>query len=163
MPAEEGKLVVLASGPDSALDSLAPLFEAVGQRAMRLGPAGTATRLKLAVNLWVLAVTQGTAETIAFAQSLELNPEWVLEALGGGALDLPYFRMKSKLMLDDDFPASFALALAAKDARLVAEAAGSHGADVPVAEAIAERFARATDAGYGDEDMAVTYRLSRPS
>jgi 3-hydroxyisobutyrate dehydrogenase len=163
MPAEEGKLVVLASGPDSALDILAPLFEAVGLRAMRLGPAGTATRLKLAVNLWVLAVTQGTAETIAFAQSLGVEPEWVLEALEGGALDLPYFRMKSKLMLDEDFPASFALALAAKDARLVTEAADRHGADLPIAAAIAERFAQATEAGHGEEDMAATYRLSKPS
>ena len=163
LPAEEGKLVVLASGPDSALDALAPLFEAVGQRTMRLGAAGTATRLKLAVNLWVLAVTQGTAETIAFAQSLGLQPEWVLGALEGGALDLPYFRMKSKLMLDEEFPASFALALAAKDARLVAEAAERHGADLPVAAAIAERFTRATEAGHGDEDMAATYRLSKPS
>jgi 3-hydroxyisobutyrate dehydrogenase len=163
LPAEEGKLVVLASGPDSALDALAPLFDAVGQRTMRLGPAGTATRLKLAVNLWVLAVTQGTAETIAFAQSLELKPEWVLGALEGGALDLPYFRMKSKLMLDEEFPASFALALAAKDARLVAQAAERHGADLPVAAAIADRFTRATEAGHGDEDMAATYRLSKPS
>jgi 3-hydroxyisobutyrate dehydrogenase len=163
LPAEEGKLVVLASGPDSALDSLAPLFDAVGQRAMRLGPAGTATRLKLAVNLWVLAVTQGTAETIAFAQSLGVEPAWVLEALEGGALDLPYFRMKSKLMLDEDFPASFALALAAKDARLVAEAAERHGADLPIAAAIAGRFAQATEAGHGEEDMAATYRLSKPT
>jgi 3-hydroxyisobutyrate dehydrogenase len=163
LPAEEGKLVVLASGPDSALDTLAPLFDAVGQRTMRLGPAGTATRLKLAVNLWVLAVTQGTAETIAFAQALGVEPEWVLEALEGGALDLPYFRMKSKLMLDEDFPASFALALAAKDARLVAEAAERHGADLPIAAAIAERFTQATEAGHGDEDMAATYRLSKPS
>jgi 3-hydroxyisobutyrate dehydrogenase len=163
LPAEEGNLVVLASGPDSALDTLAPLFDAVGQRTMRVGPAGTATRLKLAVNLWVLAVTQGTAETIAFAQSLGLKPEWVLEALEGGALDLPYFRMKSKLMLEEDFPASFALALAAKDARLVAEAAERNGADLPIAAAIAERFTRATEAGHGDEDMAATYRLSKPS
>jgi 3-hydroxyisobutyrate dehydrogenase len=163
LPAEEGKLVVLASGPDSALDTLAPLFDAVGQRTMRLGPAGTATRLKLAVNLWVLVVTQGTAETIAFAQSLGIEPEWVLEALEGGALDLPYFRMKSKLMLDEDFPASFALALAAKDARLVAEAAERHEADLPIAAAIAERFTQATEAGHGEEDMAATYRLSKPS
>ncbi|MGZ6672993.1 MAG: NAD(P)-dependent oxidoreductase [Solirubrobacteraceae bacterium] len=163
LPAEEGKLVVLASGPDSALDACAPLFDAVGQRTMRLGAAGTATRLKLAVNLWVLVVTQGTAETIAFAQSLGVKPEWVLEALEGGALDLPYFRMKSKLMLDEDFPASFALALAAKDARLVAEAAERHSADLPVARAIAERFTQATEAGHGDEDMAATYRLSKPS
>jgi 3-hydroxyisobutyrate dehydrogenase len=163
LPAEEGKLVVLASGPDSALDTLAALFDAVGQRTMRLGPAGTATRLKLAVNLWVLVVTQGTAETIAFAQSLGVKPEWVLEALEGGTLDLPYFRMKSKLMLDEDFPASFALAMAAKDARLVAEAAEGHGADLPIAAAIAERFTQATEAGHGDEDMAATYRLSKPS
>ena len=162
MPAEEGKLLVLASGPDEALDACAPLFDAVAQRTLRLGQAGTATRLKLAVNTWVLAVTQGTAETIAFAQALGLDPAWVFEALEGGALDLPYFRMKSKLMLDDDFPTSFALALAAKDARLVAEAAERHGADLPMVRAIAERFAEATEAGHGDEDMAVTYRLSRP-
>ena len=163
MPAEEGKLVVLGSGPDEALDACAPLFDAVGQRTMRLGAAGAGTRLKLAVNTWVVAVTQGTAETIAFAQALGLDPTWVFDALEGGALDLPYFRMKGKLMLDEDFPASFALALAAKDARLVAEAAERHGADLPIARAIAERFAQATEAGHGEEDMAATYRLSKPA
>jgi 3-hydroxyisobutyrate dehydrogenase len=162
MPAEEGKLLILASGPDEALDACAPLFDAVGQRTMRLGTAGTATRLKLAVNTWVLAVTQGTAETIAVAQALGLDPAWVFQALEGGALDLPYFRMKGEMMLDEEFPASFGLALAAKDARLVREAAERHGADVPMVRAIAERFAEATEAGHGDEDMAATFRLSRP-
>jgi 3-hydroxyisobutyrate dehydrogenase len=163
VPAQEGKLVILASGPDGALDACAALFDAVGQRTMRLGQAGTGTRLKLAVNLWVLVVTQGTAETIAFAQSLGLDPAQVLDALEGGALDLPYFRMKSRLMLDEEFPASFALALAAKDARLVAAAAEGHGADLPIARAIAERFTQATEAGHGEEDMSATYRLSKPS
>jgi 3-hydroxyisobutyrate dehydrogenase len=163
VPAQEGKLVVLASGPGGALDACAALFDAVGQRTMRLGPAGTGTRLKLAVNLWVLVVTQGTAETIAFAQSLGLDPAQVLDALEGGALDLPYFRMKSRLMLDEEFPASFALALAAKDARLVAAAAEGHSADLPIARAIAERFTQATEAGHGEEDMSATYRLSKPS
>jgi 3-hydroxyisobutyrate dehydrogenase len=163
VPAQEGKLVILASGPDGALDACAALFDAVGQRTMRLGQAGTGTRLKLAVNLWVLVVTQGTAETIAFAQSLGLDSAQVLDALEGGALDLPYFRMKSRLMLDGEFPASFALALAAKDARLVAAAAEGHGADLPIARAIAERFTQATEAGHGEEDMSATYRLSKPS
>jgi 3-hydroxyisobutyrate dehydrogenase len=162
LPAEEGKLLILASGPEAALDACAPLFDAVGQRTMRIGPAGTATRLKLAVNSWVLAVTQGTAETIALTQALGLDPALVFQALEGGALDLPYFRMKGKMMLDEEFPASFALDLAAKDARLVAEAAERHGADLPIAQAIAERFAAVAQAGHGDEDMAATYRLSRP-
>jgi 3-hydroxyisobutyrate dehydrogenase len=162
-PAEEGKLVVLAAGPEDALEACAPLFDAVAQRTMRLGPVPAATKLKLVVNSWVLAVTQATAETIALAQALGLDPAWIGEAVEGGGLDLPYFRMKSKLMLDDEFPASFALALAAKDARLVAEAAERHGADTPVANTIADRFTKGVEAGYGDEDMAVIHRLSRPS
>jgi 3-hydroxyisobutyrate dehydrogenase len=161
-PAEDGKLVILASGPDEALDTCAPFFDAVGARTLRLGAAGAGTRLKLVVNAWVLAVTQGTAESVALAQALGLDPGLIIEAIDGGGLDLPYFRMKSKLMVDGEFPPSFALSLAAKDARLVVAAAERHGADLPAARAIAERMTEASEAGHGDEDMAATYRLSRP-
>jgi 3-hydroxyisobutyrate dehydrogenase len=160
-PAEDGKLVVLASGPTAALATCAPLFDAVAARAMTLGEAGAGSRLKLAVNAWVLAVTEGTAEAIALAEALGLDPALVGEALDGGPLDLPYFRMKAKLMAADEFPASFALALAAKDAGLVEEAAERYGADLPAARAVAERLREAVEAGHGDEDMAATYRLAR--
>jgi 3-hydroxyisobutyrate dehydrogenase len=162
-PAEQGALVVLASGPDEALEACAPLFDAVGARTMRLGEAGRATRLKLAVNAWVLAVTQGTADTIALAEALGLDPALVGEALEGGALDLPYFRMKAAMMAADEFPASFTLALAAKDARLATEAADDHGADLPLLRAVRDRMREAVEAGLGDEDMAAVYRLGRPS
>jgi 3-hydroxyisobutyrate dehydrogenase len=161
-PAEEGKLVILASGPDDALDTCAPLFDAVAARTLRLGEAGAGTRLKLIVNSWVLAVTHGTAETVALAQALGLDPALVIQAVDGGGLDLPYFRMKSKLMIENDYPASFSLDLAAKDARLVAEAAGRHGADLPLARAIAARFGEAEQAGLGDKDMAAVHLLCRP-
>ncbi|MEN3282918.1 MAG: 3-hydroxyisobutyrate dehydrogenase [Solirubrobacteraceae bacterium] len=161
-PAEEGKLVVLASGPDDALDACATFFDAVAARTLRLGEAGTGTRLKLAVNTWVVVVTEGTAETVALAEALGLDPNLVLEAVSGGALDLPYMRMKAKLMLEREFPPSFTLTLAAKDARLVVEAAERHGADLPAARAVAERMTEAAQSGHGDEDMAATYLLARP-
>jgi 3-hydroxyisobutyrate dehydrogenase len=161
-PAEEGKLVVLASGPDDALGTCAPLFDAVAARTLQVGAAGSATRLKLAVNAWVLAVTQGTAETVALAEALGLDPQLVIEAVNGGGLDLPYFRMKAKMMFDADFPPSFSLKLAAKDARLVVEAAERTGADLPMARTVAKRLAEGTEAGHGHEDMAATYRLSQP-
>ena len=159
-PAEDGKLVVLASGPDAGLDALQPLFDAIGPKTVRVGAAGAGQRAKLATNSWVLAVTQATAETVALAQGFSVDLAQILDALDGGPLDLPYFRMKSKLMQDGAFPASFALTLAAKDARLVGEAAASHDVDAPLARVIAERFAQADEAGYGDEDMAAVYRLS---
>ena len=159
-PAEDAKLVVLASGPDAALDSLAPLFDAVGPKTVRVGAAGAGQRLKLAANAWVLAVTQATAETVALTEALGLDLDLLTEAIDGGPLDLPYFRMKSKLMTDGEFPPAFALTLAAKDARLVGEAAAAHDVDLPLARAIAERFAEADAAGHGEEDMAAVYRLS---
>ena len=69
-PAEEGKLVVLASGPDAERERLAPLFDAVGARTMWLGEAGAGTRLKLVANSWVLTLVEGLAETITLAEGL---------------------------------------------------------------------------------------------
>jgi 3-hydroxyisobutyrate dehydrogenase len=162
-PAQDRKLVVLASGPDEAVDRCVPVFEAIGQRTLRVGAAGAGTRLKLALNAWVLAVTAATAETIALTQGLGLEPQLALDALEGGALDLPYFRTKAKLMLEGDFPPSFPLALAAKDAGLVREAAERSGLDLALARALADRFASAAQAGFGEEDMAAVYRLAAPA
>jgi 3-hydroxyisobutyrate dehydrogenase len=161
-PAQDGALTVLASGPDDAIERCEPIFRAIGRRTVRAGEAGKGTRLKLAVNAWVLALTQGTAEAVALGKGLGIELEQMLDALDGTPTDSPYFRMKSKLMDDGEFPASFSLRLAAKDAALMAEAADKAGVDAPLIRTIAQRLAEGVDAGYGDEDMAATYRLSAP-
>jgi 3-hydroxyisobutyrate dehydrogenase len=161
-PAEDGDLVVLASGPDDAVERCSPIFRAVGQRTVRLAQAGEGTRLKLAVNVWVLALTQGTAEAIALAKALGLGLDQMVEALDGSPTDAPYFRMKGKLMDDGEYPVSFSLKLAAKDASLMQAAAADAGIDLPMIRTIAQRFAEGVDAGHGEEDMAATYRLSAP-
>jgi 3-hydroxyisobutyrate dehydrogenase len=65
-PAEEGKLVVMASGPDDehVRERLTPLFNVAGQKTMWLGEAGAGTRLKLVTNAWLLTVVEGCAEVI---------------------------------------------------------------------------------------------------
>jgi 3-hydroxyisobutyrate dehydrogenase len=161
-PAEDGALTVLASGPDDAVERCEPIFRAIGKRTLRLGPAGRGTRLKLAVNTWVLALTEGTAEAVALAKGLGLGAGDIIEALDGSPTDAPYFRMKSKLMEDGEYPVSFTLRLAAKDARLIEEAARRGGVDLPLVRTISERLADGVEAGYGEEDMAATYRLSAP-
>jgi 3-hydroxyisobutyrate dehydrogenase len=162
-PAQDGALTVLAAGPGDAVERCAPIFEAIGQKVVRAGTEpGRATRLKLAVNAWVLAMTQGAAEAVALGNGLGVELGEMLEALDGGPTDAPYFRMKTKLMADGEYPTSFSLRLAAKDAALMAEAASQAGVDAPMIRTIAQRLAEGVDAGYGDEDMAATYRLSAP-
>ena len=161
-PAEDGKLTVLASGPSDAIERCSPIFRAIGHKTLRLGEAGEGTRLKLAVNAWVLALTQGTAEAVALAKGLGLELDQMIEALDGSPTDAPYFRMKSALMEAGEYPVSFTLKLAAKDAGLMVEAAEKAGVDAPMVRTIAARLAEGVEAGHGEEDMAATYRLSAP-
>jgi 3-hydroxyisobutyrate dehydrogenase len=100
-PAQDGKLTVLASGPADALDRLAPLFDAVAAKTVRLGEAGEATRMKLVLNHWILALTASTAETIGFARELGVDPQLFLDAIEGAPMDSDYAQMKGKLILDD--------------------------------------------------------------
>jgi 3-hydroxyisobutyrate dehydrogenase len=158
-PAEEGKLVVLASGPGEVRDRVQPIFDAVGQRTIWVGKAGQGSRLKVAVNVWIVSVVEGAAETLALAEGLEVDPRLVLEAVAGGTLDLPYLRMKAGMMLERSFEPSFRLSLAAKDAQLAADAAHDAGLDLPLVETIAERLA-AGAAEHGDEDLAATFLSS---
>jgi 3-hydroxyisobutyrate dehydrogenase len=160
-PAEQGRLTVLASGPEEALDRCEPVFEAIGQRTVRAGEPGAGTRLKLVTNQWLVALVEGAAETFALAEGLGIDPRRFLEAVEGGPLDLPYLRLKGQMMLERDFPPQFSLRLAAKDAALVVDAARRAGLDLPVARAIAERLAEGAEA-YGDQDMAATFLLSAP-
>jgi 3-hydroxyisobutyrate dehydrogenase len=156
-PAEQGKLVVLASGPDDALDRCGPLFEAIGQTTRRLGPVPNGSKLKMVTNLWLLAVAEGAAEAIALAEGLGLDPRDFLATMEGSQIDTPYLHLKGEAMLERRLEPSFKLELAAKDSALVLEAAARAGVEARVARAVREALERGIELGHGDEDMAAVY------
>ena len=156
-PAEEGKLTGLASGPDELRERVDPLFDAVGARTWWLGEAGAGQRLKLVANTWVLALVQRLAETLTLAEGLGVPPRSFLEVIAGGPLDSGYAQLKGKGMIERSFSPAFPLRHAAKDLRLIEEAARRHDLDVPMIEAIAARFAAGVSAGHGDLDMSATF------
>ncbi|GAA3796075.1 NAD(P)-dependent oxidoreductase [Streptomyces phyllanthi] len=163
-PAEAGQLTVLAAGPAEGRETVAPVFEAVGARTVWTGEdgaAGSATRLKLVANSWVLAATSATGEVLALAQALGVDPQSFFDAIAGGPLDMGYLRAKAGLILGDQLtPASFAVSTAVKDARLIVAAGERHGVRLDLAAASAERLARAAAQGHADEDMAAAYFAS---
>ncbi|MFF3160881.1 NAD(P)-dependent oxidoreductase [Streptomyces sp. NPDC003273] len=163
-PAEAGQLTVLAAGPQEGRGTLAPVFDAVGVRTVWTGDdgaAGSASRLKLVANSWVLAVTAAAGEALALAKALDVDPHDFFGLIEGGPLDMGYLRAKSALVLEDRLtPASFAVGTAEKDARLIVQAGEQSGVRLDVAAATAERFARAAAQGHADEDMAAAYFAS---
>lgn len=153
-PAEQGQLVVLASGPEGVQERCESVFGSIGSKTVWLGRAGAGSRMKVVVNNWLTGLLGVLAETISLAEGIGSDPEKFLEIIEGGPLGLPYARLKGNMMLKEEFPTSFSAKLARKDTGLVLEAARQNGISAEMAEAVAAYFDRAIGAGYGEQDMA---------
>jgi 3-hydroxyisobutyrate dehydrogenase len=162
-PAEQGKLTILASGPEQSRPIAEPVFAAVGARTLWLGEAGAGSRAKVMVNAWVIGVVAALAETLSLGRALGLDPDVLFEILEGGPLDLPYARIKGAMMTAGSFDdVSFSLSLARKDAELAQAVAADAGIELPALEGALTRMLEAERRGHGGEDMAATYRVSEP-
>jgi 3-hydroxyisobutyrate dehydrogenase len=153
-PAEGGQLTVLVAGSSRIIERCQPIFDAVGQRTMRIDKPCDATRLKLVINNWVIGLMGVLAETFTTAEALGVRPQLFLEAISGGALDAGYAQIKGQMMQQGEFEPSFALRLALKDARLIEQAANKYGFEPRIIATVAEYFQKALKDGHGDKDMS---------
>ncbi len=161
-PAERGELVVLAAGPEEIRPTCQPILDVIGLRTIWLDEPGEASRLKLVVNAWVIAVLEGIAESFSLAEGLGLDPKLFLDAVRGGAMDAPYVQLKGNAMLAGEFSPAFGLSNADKDAQLILRAAELADVRMPIVQAAHEFFERAIADGHGSDDMAATYLAHRP-
>ncbi len=160
-PAENGQLTVLAAGPSAARGRLAPVLDAISAKVVWVGEEpGGGHRLKLVANAWVLSITAATAQSVALAEGLGLDPRQFLDLIAGGPLDSGYAQLKGKAMLSGDFTPAFALSGATKDAGLIRAAAADAGVATDLVAALEKLFAAAGDQ---DDDMAAVIRAARPA
>ena len=159
-PAEHGQLTIFASGPEPVRARVAPLFDAVGQRTIWVGPVGAGSRLKLVNNTWLAFTAEAAAASVALAHRLGLDTETVLNALTGSPLVSAWQAAKLQRIPKDDFSAQFALSLALKDVRLALQAAGDD--HFTALACLADEWQQAVDQGLGDRDLTVvTLALQR--
>jgi 3-hydroxyisobutyrate dehydrogenase len=151
-PARTGRLVILASGPDAAQADLEPVFAALGQRTVWLGPAGRGSRMKLVANTLLAFEIEAVAEVDALAARLGVPYGDVVEALGGGPLASAFEMSKLAKMESGDHSADFSLEWALKDLELALAAAGA--GTTPVTSAIASRWRGLVEHGYGGLDVS---------
>jgi 3-hydroxyisobutyrate dehydrogenase len=156
-PAEQGKLLILASGPAPALDELTPVFAALGQKTMRWDRAGSGSRMKMVLNTWLAILAEGISETAALAQSLDVSLDDLSACLASTALNAPWALAKLAKIEREAFDPDFSLALATKDLHLALDAAAGAHRTLPIAETIGKQWDDALRAGLGDRDVAGAY------
>jgi 3-hydroxyisobutyrate dehydrogenase len=161
-PAEQGKLVFLASGAEELRDRVAPAFEAMGSKTIWVGTEpGRGSALKLVCNAFVGTLTAAVGQSVGLATQLGLDPQLFLDALDGGASDSPYVHVKGAMMLADEYPASFALDGVRKDLGLIREAELGSGTTTTLTEAVLACFDAAAEQGHGSDDMAAVVAAFR--
>ena len=161
-PAEEGKLLVLAAAPGPHRGPVAPLFDAIAARTVWVSERpGDGTRLKLVANSWVGTIVAATAQAIALAQNLGMDPQVFLDTVRGGAVDTPFLHLKGQAMIAGEFPPSFTVDGAVKDAGLIAAAMRESGTDATLIDAVARQYRKASDGGHSGDDMAAIYQAFR--
>ena len=157
VPAEQGTLTIFASGPDDARRKVEPVFAAIGQRTLWVGPVGTGSRIKLVNNTLLAFSAEGVANSLALARRLGLETQCVLDAFEGGPLMSPWEAGKFRRIGAGDYSPEFPLALALKDVHLALEHGGPER--FVVLASLAREWEQIVEQGHGDEDVTVVTRV----
>jgi 3-hydroxyisobutyrate dehydrogenase len=161
-PAEQGQLLILASGPTAAADRLGPVFGILGRKTVWLGEAGQGSVVKLVVNAYMSILIEGVAETMELADRFGIGHAELAEVIAGGPLDAPIADAKLHKMDRGDYAAEFPLEWALKDVDLAITAAG--GEAPPLLAALSSQWHAAVAAGHGRQDIsAARLALASPS
>ena len=152
--ARQRTLVFMVGGDDEPVARCTPLLERLGRATFHLGPVGAGTTMKLVNSLLAFTCTWVSLEGLSLAAAAGLDLRTAVEVVRtGGASNFFIDRAVEGLDVRGR-PTQFALALAAKDARLVEEVAATAGIPAPVAAAVSAVLADAVERGLGDHDWS---------
>jgi len=148
--ATDGTLIVMVGATDEDFERCRPILEPLGE-VRHIGGPGSGAAMKLVVNAALGAAIVALGEALALGLGLGLEQGAVLDALAETAIAPAVQSKRSNIDLGQ-YPARFKLRLAAKDMRLVTEAADVAGLDLDAARATRAWLDRAVDRGAGDLD-----------
>jgi 3-hydroxyisobutyrate dehydrogenase/2-hydroxy-3-oxopropionate reductase len=162
--AESGALTIMVGGESSDLERARPVLDALAKTVFHMGPLGSGAAMKLAVNAVIFGLNEALAEGLVLAEAAGIDRHAAYDVLAASAAGAPYVGYKRAAFLEPGTaPVAFALDLAAKDLRLIAELAREVGVPVPQAVANLEVITAASAGGGGDRDFSTVAEHLRGS
>lgn len=156
-PAKEGTLLGLVGGEDLSVKKVMPLLQQMCRRVEHVGPVGSGSSLKLAINLPLLVYWESLSEAIALAERIGLDPERLLDILSDtsgapNAMKARAPKIAAALKSGQAGATFFNIDSIRKDLRTMVEEGASLGYSLPVAQAALSSYDRSSEAGFGDCD-----------
>ena len=152
-PAQDGTLIILASGDRGLFDEALPFFEKMGKKSLYLGEVGQGAQMKLIVNMVMGGMMTIFCEALALTEKAGLAGADLLDVLDAGAIANPMFKMKGAQMLAGNFDPAFPLKHMQKDLRLAVALGDALGQPLYSAASANESFKKAKALGLSDRDF----------
>ncbi len=152
-----GRAAVLVGGDDADVERVEPVLARIGE-VRRIGPLGSASRLKLVANSMLGAVIVAAAELQVAGEEAGLDPEQIFWALARLA---PVLEPRRAGYLEDRHePVMFAVRDLRKDLDLALGVLGAAPGSLPVTRLVRERVDAAT-ADWAGLDITAVIRAAR--
>lgn len=153
---EAGTLTVMAGGETASLEKALPVLNDLAKAVFHMGPSGSGSTMKLAVNALVHSINAAVSEALVVAEKAGVDRALAYDVFAASAGGSPFVAYKKAAFLDPDTtPVAFSLDLVAKDLTLIRGLAQRVGAPTPLADTEADVVAAALAAGMGGRDMSV--------
>lgn len=159
--AESGTLAVMVGATPEVFARVRPLIACFATDIALCGPVGCGQVVKIMNNMVLFETVLALAEAKAIGERAGVDPDLLFATLATGSADSFALRNHGmKAMLPGDFPErAFSVEYARKDLRYALDLARSTGVDARGARNVDDWFARAIDAGLGDQYHPVISRL----
>jgi len=158
--AEDGTLTIMVGGSERAFERAQALFEAMGERIVRIGESGHGTMAKVVANTVTAINAAALAEALTMARHAGLDLDAWLEVARAGSSGSTMMELKAGPMVEGDFQPLFKLEQMLKDVRHCLAEARALGAELRLAEIAEKLYAEAAEAGHGGEDLAAVVTVA---
>ena len=146
--ARNATLSIMCGGTEAAFQAARPILDLVGKTVVLQGPAGAGQHTKMVNQLLIAGTMLGMAEALSYAKKAGLNPETVLQSVGGGAAASWSLTNLAPRILKSDFAPGFFIEHFLKDLRIALDEARALGLDLPCATAAERTYRALAEAGY---------------
>jgi len=160
--AEDATLTIMVGGEKRDFDRAKPLLDAMGALVVHAGPVGHGEMVKLVNNTAAAINAAALAEMLNLAVKADLNTTAVVDVMASGSGASTMLTLKAGPMLDRAYAPLFKLEHMLKDVRHCINEAKALGVDLPIARLAESLYAKADEAGYGEDDFAAVIEAVSP-
>ncbi len=137
--AQKATLSIMVGGDEATFNEVQPVFEVMG-KCVLCGPLGSGQIVKACNQILVAVTIAGLSEAITLGAKAGVDPQRIIDVLGGGLARCGILENRGDRMVRGDFEPGFRIRLHYKDLNIIMKTGNDYNVPLPVTSVVHELF-----------------------